>query len=260
MMDPAYTLDVASETRWSVDDASARNQRMSQRTKSLFPARCDPLDPAAGGWRSTNREKEGDRRYLAKCNPNRARQPLTEEQQDLATRYLPLARSLASRMRHAWPGARDEFESAASLALVEAAQAFDTARGVNFATFARHRIVGALRDLRRELYSRGGRGDVANARLPRFSRLAHDTEDQGHLIGAEPDEPVGAELELVDTVESWIRQLPRTHSLAFRHIYLDGKTQDEAAKLVGCSKAYMSRLHQEALTWLHQAHGLDCTD
>ena len=78
---------------------------------------------------------QGDRRYPATCNPNRARQPLTEEQQELATRNLSLARALAGRMRYAWPGAQDEFESAALLALVEAAQAFDPTRGVKFTTF-----------------------------------------------------------------------------------------------------------------------------
>jgi DNA-directed RNA polymerase specialized sigma subunit len=71
-------------------------------------------------------------------------------------------------MRYAWPGAQDEFESAALLALVEAAQAFDPTRGVKFTTFAHHRISGALRDLKRELYSRGGRGDVASRRASDF--------------------------------------------------------------------------------------------
>jgi RNA polymerase sigma factor (sigma-70 family) len=259
-MDPAYTLDVASETRWSVDDASARNKRLSQRTKSSFPERCDPLDPAAQGQRSPHREKQGDRRYPAKCNPDRAKRPLTEEQQELATRYLPLARALAGRMRYAWPGALDEFESAALLALVEAAQAFDTARGVNFATFAHYRIRGALRDLRRELYSRGGRGDVANPQFHKFSRLESESEALGRVIGAEPDEPIGTEMENLDTIENWIRQLPRTHSLAFRHIYLDGKTKEETARLVGCSKAYLTRLHQEAITWLHHVYVIELND
>ena len=84
-----------------------------------------------------------------------------------------------------------------------------------------------------------------------------DSEAHGHLIGAEPDEPVGTEMENLDTIENWIRQLPRTHSLAFRHIYLDGKTKEETARLVGCSKSYLTRLHQEAITWLHHAYVIE---
>jgi RNA polymerase sigma factor (sigma-70 family) len=251
-----------------VDDTSSPNKRLSRRTKTSFPPRCDPLSRRAGtaaqGPQSPDREKQGDRRYPPTCNPNRARQPLTEEQQELATHHLSLARALAGRMRYAWPGAQDEFESAALLALVQAAQAFDPTRGVKFTTFAHHRISGALRDLRRELYSRGGRGDVASQRagteFHEFQGLGIDAEAHGHLIGAEADEPVGTELENLDTIENWIRQLPRTHSLAFRHIYLDGKTKEETARLVGCSKAYLTRLHQEAITWLHQAYMVELND
>lgn len=260
VMDPARNIDDSSETRWSVDDESSRNERLSRRTKSSFPARCDPRDPAARGRRSPYREKQGDRRYPAKCNPNRAKGPLTQEQQELATHYLPLARALAGRMRYAWPGAQDEFESAALLALVEAAQSFDPTRGVKFTTFAHHRIWGALRDLRRELYSQGGRGDVANSQFHRFQGLGSDPESHGRVIGAEPDEPVGTEMENLDAIENWIRLLPRTHSLAFRHIYLDGKTKEETARLVGCSKAYLTRLHQEAITWLHQVYAIELND
>ena len=44
---------------------------------------------------------------------------------------------------------RDEFESAACLALVEAARSFDPTRNIRFATFARFRIRGALVDVGR---------------------------------------------------------------------------------------------------------------
>src|SRR4051794_5854259 len=94
------------------------------------------------------------------------RTPLTPTQQALAARYLPMARALAKPLKAAWPAARDEFESAACLALVEAAEAFDPSRNVKFSTFARYRIWGALRDVQRRqflggyAYAPGGwRGD-----------------------------------------------------------------------------------------------------
>jgi RNA polymerase sigma factor (sigma-70 family) len=243
-----------------VDDAPSRRQRTRRTNSPSFSARCNPFDPSAQDSYTPEVEKQGDRRYPESCNPNRTRLPLTEEQQGLATRYLPLARSLAKRMENAWPGAKDEFESAAFLALVQAAQSFDAAHKISFATFARHRIWGALRDLRRDLWSRGCRGNVADSRIPRFSRLGKDAEVHGMIIGGEPDEPVGTELENLDTVEHWIRQLPRPHALAFRHIYLDGKTQEETARLVGCSKSYLSRLHRQAMTWISQTYEFDRHD
>ena len=50
---------------------------------------------------------------------------------------------------------RDDFDAAARLALVEAAQAFNPRRGVKFPTFARFRILGAIRDLERYLVQQG---------------------------------------------------------------------------------------------------------
>jgi DNA-directed RNA polymerase specialized sigma subunit len=85
------------------------------------------------------------------------RSQLTAEQQDLAATYMPMARALARPLKEAYPALRDELESAACLALVEAAESYDPARNVRFSTFARHRIWGALRDVQRNLVLRGWR-------------------------------------------------------------------------------------------------------
>jgi RNA polymerase sigma factor (sigma-70 family) len=158
---------------------------------------------------------------------------------------------MARQMKTRFPGAREEFESAAYLALVEAAQSFDSSRNVNFATYARHRIRGALYDVYREWLGTTSTRPRAQTRLER--PLSEGWESRGRVIGAEPDLPVGTDLEVLDTVENWIRRLPRVHALAFRHIYLDGKTQNEAAHLVGCSKWKLCRMHSQAITWLQQA-------
>jgi RNA polymerase sigma factor (sigma-70 family) len=183
-----------------------------------------------------------------RCNFNGSRGPLTEEQRELASRYLPMASALAKRMDSLLPGENDEMESTAYLALVEAAQTFDPSVSVNFATYARYRICGALRDLRRLIVSAGWRGDPAH--LPIFQKLGNDVEKYGQVIGINPDRPVGTDIEATEAVEDWLRRLPRAHSAACRLIYIDGKSQEEAAAIVGCSKSYISRLHQEAMTWL----------
>jgi RNA polymerase sigma factor (sigma-70 family) len=136
------------------------------------------------------------------------------------------------------------------MALVEAARTFDPARKVNFATYARHRIRGALRDYRRLVLADGWRGDPAHR--PVFEALHGDIEKCGRVPRAEQDRPVGAEMESTEAVEKWLSRLPRTQAAACRLIYLHGKSQDEAAALLGCSKSYMSRLHREAISRLIQ--------
>lgn len=180
--------------------------------------------------------------------PATRRCPLTGDQQELARKYVPMARSLAKPLKRSWPVEGEEFESAALLALVEAAQSFDPARNVKFATFARYRIWGALRDVQRGLITAGWRGDMENA--PRVSSLSYDAEEHGRVLGSEPDRPVGEEYEAVEFVESWLRKLPTKHAAACREIYLNDRTQGQAAGQVGCSKSRLSYLHKEALDLL----------
>ncbi|MGA2704245.1 MAG: sigma-70 family RNA polymerase sigma factor [Isosphaeraceae bacterium] len=233
-----------------MDEKTARSQRPIQPDRQSFSPRTHPDRPPDSGNRIDSRSERGDCRYSERCNPNRTRPPLDDDQQGLATRYLPLAHSLARRMKDSFPDAVDEFQSAAFLALVEAAQSFDSSRRVGFASFARHRIWGALCDLRREIIKRVQRGG-GEAELV-LMKLATGYETGGRLIGVEPDEPVGSELEALETLQNWIGQLPRLQAQAFRHIYLDGKTQKEAAALVGCSKSYLNRMHSEGLRSLQQ--------
>ncbi|SRR5579883_2379484 len=201
-----------------------------------------PVPPARGG------------NYPEKCNPQHGREPLTEDQRGLATRYMPLARALARRQR---PVAfdREELEAAAYMALVEAAQSFDPTRNVHFATYARHRIRGALRDSLRFRWDAGWSGAGPDA--PVFQRLATGSDLRGWVIGKQPVPPTGAALETTEEVEHYLRRLPRVHAQACRFLYIDGKSQDEAAALLGCSKSYLSRLHRDAIDWLIRDLGGD---
>jgi RNA polymerase sigma factor (sigma-70 family) len=176
---------------------------------------------------------------------------MTGEQQALARKYLPLARSLAKPMKKAWPNEHEEFDSAAQLALVEAAQSFDPTRNVKFSTFARYRIGGALRDVQRGLIAAGWRGDLENA--PTLTSLTHDSELCGRVLNTTYDRPAGEEDEAVEYVESCLRKLPKKHAAACREVYLNGKTQAEAAEAIGCSKSRLSYLHKEGLEMIKEA-------
>lgn len=181
-----------------------------------------------------------------KSSEKGSRRPrLSDKQQALAEKYVPLARKLAKPLKLSWPGESEEFESAAMVALVEAAQSFDENRNVKFATYARHRIRGALRDVQRSLVVPGWRDDMENA--PLLASLMADAEEYGRVVNATPDPPVGEEMEMVDYMEAWLRKLPAKHAQACRHLYLHGKTQGEAAEAMGCSKSRLSYLHKESL-------------
>jgi RNA polymerase sigma factor (sigma-70 family) len=185
---------------------------------------------------------------ISEYGRDRGRTPLTDEQRELAVNYLPMARQLAHRFSTTWPAHADELQSTAYMALVEAARTFDPARNVGFSTYARHRIRGALRDCQRLLYTGGSR--VANERRPVFQVLRKFDEQNGEVLGIQPDPPVGTWIEATEAVEGWLKRLPKTHAAACRLIYIHGKSQDEVASEVGCSKSYLSRLHREAITWL----------
>jgi RNA polymerase sigma factor (sigma-70 family) len=215
-----------------------------------YPERCNPT-PAVGPRKQAGKApRRGDRRYPRSCKPKRSRPPLTAEQQRLATRYLPLARSLAARLAGDAPCSWDDFEAAACLALVEAAQSFDATRQCDFGVYARPHILGALYDLRRELYMSGCRIKRAGARIPEFVPLDRGLEERHRIVDSQPEMPFERRVESRDLIERWVRILPRRHADVIRHVYLDGLSLQQAACLVGCSASLMSRLHQEAIGML----------
>jgi RNA polymerase sigma factor (sigma-70 family) len=176
------------------------------------------------------------------------RVPLTAEQQNLAMKYIPMAKALAKPLRLSWPGRGEEFHSEALLALVQAAQSFDASWNVKFATFARYRIWGALRDVQRGMVLDYLKSNI-ECPAP-FGSLHPESEELGIIIGAEPDRHIGEELEAVDFVEQWLKKIPPKHAAACREIYLNDRSQGEAATHLGCCKSRLSTLHSEALEYL----------
>jgi RNA polymerase sigma factor (sigma-70 family) len=223
-----------------------RNDRLCRLGKDAFARKASPNPPARASSAATATDGEG-RSYRQNYEPGR-RIPLTDEQRVLAARYLPLVKSIVRRLQTRQQVEREELQSTAYMALVEAAQKFDPSRMVNFATFARHRIRGAVRDCQRLLLCDGWRGDASLR--PVYQKLGKDAERFGRVLGVEPDWPVGQRIESTDAVERWLRRLPKAHAATCRLIYIEGKNQEEVAALVGCSKSYLSRLHQQALAWL----------
>jgi RNA polymerase sigma factor (sigma-70 family) len=167
-----------------------------------------------------------------------------------------MAESLAKDFRTKQRIEREELRSTAYMALVQAARTFDPARKVNFATFARHRIRGALRDYLRNVISESW---PTETRLrPVTQCFGPDSERYGRMLGLSAEKPVGAEIESIEDVETWLGRLPKQHALACRLIYLSGKSQDEVAAMLGCSRSHLCRMHHEALTWLMDDYNATC--
>lgn len=174
--------------------------------------------------------------------------PLTDEQRDLAERFLPLARKLAHPFKARFPRMEDEFDSAACLALVEAARLYDPSRNLRFVTFAWQRIRGRLLDAQREMGPRGWASGLEDA--PRLVSLTAQNQEDGRMLVAHQADEVGADVDAVDAVEHWLSKLPGQYARTCRLYYLHGKTMSEIAGELGCSPSEVARQHQVSLKLL----------
>jgi RNA polymerase sigma factor (sigma-70 family) len=172
---------------------------------------------------------------------------LTEGRRKLAAKYVPLARSLSKRLAAVRPWLSDDFASAASGALVEAAGSYDPAQGVTFATFARHRIRGALREVLR-YHPRTGWRRCRGA--PKVLRLSSDLERLGRVLFGRDREGPGAVVESAEIFEHWLECLSARHAEVCRLYYIGQRTQAQIAHVLGCKQPRVARLHREALDTL----------
>jgi RNA polymerase sigma factor (sigma-70 family) len=166
--------------------------------------------------------------------------------EELATKYLPMARRVAyawgRRFRYLW----DEFESAAVLALWSCARRYDPTRG-SFHGWAAARINGACRDACRDARPKGFRRADHAAVLgglaePEFVAGLPDEDGVPSLDNLTDDAlPVGWELESADAVESLTAGLPFAEREAVRMYFLDaGATNEVVARALGCGMTYAS--------------------
>ena len=177
---------------------------------------------------------------------------------DLALRVSAAGPVAGPPFKIDWPGMRDDFESAACLALVEAAEAFDPERNVKFATFARHRIWGALRDVQRGLVALGWRCDPKHA--PTVGAMPRDPERKGRVLAPGQEGPVGQEMEDIEAVEALAQQLPARHARPAARSTCTARPSTRRPAPSGCSQSRLSYIHREAMsilngTWEAQVRG-----
>jgi RNA polymerase sigma factor (sigma-70 family) len=173
---------------------------------------------------------------LAKLRATPSPLPL-DEQNRLAGDHLPLAKSMARGLARDNPRWADELESAAGMALVQAARRYDPSLGT-FGSYAGFRIGMALADVLRR------------------SRPERNSENW-----LEPDDrtsPVGSEIESLEALDHVLRNLPPKQAQLCRLAYRDGLSQVEIARQLGISRAETSRLHALSLATLRGVKGIAC--
>lgn len=174
------------------------------------------------------------------------------------------------------------------IGLLEAIAAFDAERGRKFTTYAWHRIRGAMLDglgkmswFDRVAYESGryerrlagsapaspdldgassskaavgvGPAEPAVDRPP-LRRLARTDLEDVHLLGREVDgREATLHLELVMGLRDLLDALPEKEAALVRGTFFEGRTLTEAAKRVGISVAWASRLQTRTLADLRIA-------
>ncbi len=170
---------------------------------------------------------------------------LTAPARELAAEHLAFARALARPFKEQYPDEWEEFESAACLGLVEAARDFDPGRRIRFGTFSALKILGKLRDVRRERIRR------TKHEAPELD-LRRDRAAGGSIVAEAVDHrpPVADELGRAEDLDAHLRKLPPGHRRALRLIYLDGFSQAEAGRALGLSAPRIASIHLESLVML----------
>lgn len=162
----------------------------------------------------------------------------------------------------------DDLIAYGQIGLLEALQRFDEERGLKFATFAWHRVRGAILD--------------GLAKMKWFDRMAfeqglyeqHSATEAGHerASGKPPRSIVRSELDVSSLAASGeqplagmerrealtflmavVADLPAREAGLLRGVFFEGRTLSESARRVGISTAWASRLQNRTLADLRLA-------
>lgn len=208
----------------------------------------------------------------------------------LIEKHRPYARAIAAEVLRKLPphAERDELEAAADLGLVEAAQAYDASRGVQFKTFSYYRIRGAIYDsirratwlskseydkVRFEAAANSYMGDQAEGSAPdgtaeqMLDSLGRASESlavcywmslEAEGMPSPEDPSLDAEGQLLEDEQSRllraaIQKLPENQRVVLQGYYFEGKKFNEVADALNLSKSRVSRIHAKGLEALRDA-------
>lgn len=157
----------------------------------------------------------------------------------------------------------DDLIAYGQLGLLEAIAAFDSTRNHKFTTYAWHRIRGAILDglgrmtwfaraeFERGGYESGGSEPPATATKHRPARNEFDTTA---VLDSGPGAAERAmRLELLAFLSDLVASLPEKEAALLRATFYEGRTLTEAARRVGISTPWASRLQTRTLADLRVA-------
>jgi hypothetical protein len=173
----------------------------------------------------------------------RVPEPLCDRRRKLAEQpeALEIARRAARRRGRRNPALADEYESAALVAVAEAAATYPFGAGVAFERYLRRRVRWSLIDCERAWLPLGFRMKSCRAGMPAVGLL-------GRVDLPEAAEPVGYGVEYHDLLDVLTRPLPVGHRTLIRALYgrAGCDSRRSAAKAIGISKTMAAIWHDEA--------------
>jgi DNA-directed RNA polymerase specialized sigma24 family protein len=184
--------------------------------------------------------------------PRPKRGPLTEPARRLAgdPASLAVARKVVAYHGRLHPALADEFESAAHVAIVQAAGRFDPTKGRSWRNYLYARLQGAMLDVRRDWtpgFRKGGRPPIAT--VEPLGAVDFDR------IPPSPAPPVGHEAEGRESAEAMLARLGPSARRLMRSIYVEGvaDTPWAAASLAGLSTTWAAIQHRRSLETLRDS-------
>jgi len=200
-----------------------------------------------------------------------------ESMDELVRLHQGLVRAIAWRIQRRsreWVEL-DDLVAYGQIGLLEAIRTYDAAKGTSLATFAWHRVRGAILDglgrmawFDRGAYERGGYEVTAPAdaageqgakepepQAPRGRRFAcREPMDAAAVVGrATTADEAAMHRELIAFLRDLVTHLPEREAALIRGTFFEGRTLTEAARRVGISTAWASRLQTRTLADLRIA-------
>lgn len=192
---------------------------------------------------------------------DRKKARLTDEQRDFAEENLPICGIIAKKIAKKCPYIpEDDFHQAAFEGLADAVKGFEESKGVQFASYADRRVVGACLDMMREdgtiRIPRRNRGEgvrfVSISRTLHFTDAGDSVEVEDRLLPAD-EEPTPAEsAESSDAFEAWLRGFNAAERHIVREYVVNGTTMKRIGADLGLSESRVSQMFASILERLRE--------
>lgn len=197
------------------------------------------------------------------------KEPLTMDQRRLVSENIDLAKKLAAKRKNPYVSPEDRLQDA-YLGLIDAARSFKPELGLEFNTFAGHRIIGAMIDAERWTSShirvprRAVEQGAVSPKVVSAGAAIHGRQyDAGaddltlsDVVFVAPEPAVSCDD--VDAIDTALSSLPVLHRKIVEARYGDGGSQAAAARAAGVSESRVSQLMPGIIERLRNHTALAC--